>query len=53
MTTEVGVGVEAEEKGETNTRFSSTETGGNLLGCRMAKLGKFLGTTPREVKERM
>lgn len=35
------------------TRFSSTQTGGNLFGCRMAKLGEFLGITPREVKEHM
>lgn len=53
MMTEAGMGVEAEERGETSTRFSSTETGGNLFGCRMAKLGEFLGITPREVKGHM
>lgn len=49
----VGMGVEAEERGGTSTRFSSTKTGGNLFGCRMAKLGEFLGITPRQVKEHM
>ena len=53
MMTEVGMGVEAQQRGGTSTRFSSTETGGNLFGCRMAKLGEFLGITPRQVKEHM